>query len=201
MERKFGGVEASKGAGLIGLPQPASNADGRARPARHLSLLGGKMGNASRRKDRVRRPRFVQLWHEVVDSRAWGELGYTARSIYIDLLRQYNGSNGTRLMLPKSKCHGRKGQDIHGRTYYEAIHELHRVGLIGIMLRGGLNLGGGRTCNIYALSERWHKSGTEGFQERIWPAYREGNRRREQKTPSAESAPEGGTVSEFKCRK
>ena len=42
-------------------------------------------------------PRFVQLFHWMLNSPAWKDLDANARAIYVELTRRYNGSNNGRI--------------------------------------------------------------------------------------------------------
>jgi len=48
-------------------------------------------------KYRGKPPRFVQLFHWMLDSPAWKDLDAVARAIYVELTRRYNGSNNGRI--------------------------------------------------------------------------------------------------------
>src|SRR5215831_10135696 len=44
-------------------------------------------------KHRSKGPRFVQLFHYILNSAAWRDLSPTARTIYVEIAKRYNGTN------------------------------------------------------------------------------------------------------------
>jgi len=73
-------------------------------------------------------PRFVQLFHYVMDTPAWRSLSPNERCVLLEIARRYDGSNNGRLGLGV-----REAADlcnINKDTASRAFHALHERGLI-----------------------------------------------------------------------
>ncbi len=97
------------------------------------------MSRMTRMRSKGRRDKgpFLALPHAVLDSPNYLSLSVHARSLLVDLSRQYNGNNNGdlcaawKLMEPR----GLKSRD----TLWKALKELRHYGLIELTRQGGLN--------------------------------------------------------------
>lgn len=97
----------------------------------------GKSGNKS--------PRFVRLRHDLLDNYDFINLNYTAKSLLIDVLRQFNGSNNGDFCITLSvmKRRGWTSND----TLRNAAKELIKANLLILTRQGGRN-----SCNLYGVT-------------------------------------------------
>lgn len=75
--------------------------------------------------------RFVQLYLWVMTSPAWCSLSATARALYIELKRRYNGSNNGRITL--SHREAAEALNLHRNTVGRYFRELQEAGFIEMM--------------------------------------------------------------------
>jgi hypothetical protein len=99
--------------------------------------------------------KFVQLFHEMMESEAWRGLSCHARVIYTEIRKKYNGANLKDLSFTYSEA----AKIMHRDTYSKALKELVDNGLINVVESGGLP----KRPNIFSLSERWRYYGTANF--------------------------------------
>ena len=71
---------------------------------------------------------FVLLPHCVIDSAAWQDAAHPTRSLCVELMRQYNGSNNGRLLA--SRAHLVKRGWLSNDVISRATHEALALGLI-----------------------------------------------------------------------
>lgn len=100
---------------------------------------------------------FVALDHELLDSQAWRALTVHAWAAFICIKRKFNGKNGDNLSFTFEEAH----QIMHRNTYAKVLNQLVDHGLIDIVKSGGLH----NKPNIFSLSERWRKYGTDDFKK------------------------------------
>jgi Helix-turn-helix domain len=91
-----------------------------------------------RRRRNKHGPKFVQLFHWMIDTPAWRSLSGWAVAAYIDLARHYNGSNNGELHLSAREFAKRQG--CSRQTAARAIAELVRKGFIEITRNSGFNV-------------------------------------------------------------
>lgn len=101
------------------------------------------------RKCRESKEKFVKLPHEMLDSGAWKSLTPLERSIFVCLLRQYNGRNNGDLSYTKSTAK-KFGLPTSGTTLRKALDELWKRGFIKLTRQG--SFGSTRTCNLWAVT-------------------------------------------------
>ncbi len=80
-------------------------------------------------------PRFVQLFHWMLESEAWLSLSTPARSVYLELARLFNGVNNGEIALSVRQAAHRCR--ISKNTAQRAIQELIDKGFIAIETPGG----------------------------------------------------------------
>lgn len=138
---------------------------------------------ARRRRDRTKVDRdgtgFIALPHVVVDSPAWAKLTWPARSLLVELARQYRPNMNGRL-LATTKILEPRGFNSH-QTVSRALAELESAGFIYKTCQGGRPA----RASLYAVT--WHALDAprdlyDHDAHRIFPrgAYRQ--------TPSSENA-------------
>jgi hypothetical protein len=90
-------------------------------------------------------PRFVQLFHWMLDSPAWKDLDAVARAIYIEVQKRYNGSNNGRISY--SARQAAKELKIGKDTAARGLRSLEAHGFIVVERRGAFH------CKIRHASE------------------------------------------------
>lgn len=98
-----------------------------------------------RAKGRASTARFAGIPHRVMDSLAFIHLGFSARSVLMELCRQYNGYNNGDL-TGAWKIVSKRGFSSRD-TVFKALRELETHRLIVKTRQGGKN-----RCNLYALT-------------------------------------------------
>lgn len=96
------------------------------------------------------RGRYARLFHDVVNTPAWVALGSNAKTLYIDLLIQFNGSNNGNLTAALGTLKHRGWRS--SATLATALGELLALGFI-VKTRGGGVRQGSRVCSLFALSD------------------------------------------------
>jgi DNA-binding transcriptional regulator YhcF (GntR family) len=79
-------------------------------------------------------PKFVRLFHYVMDSPAYTELSTTARAALIEICRLYNGINNGRLAVPVRSLAERL--NVSRATAARALTELDDAGFVSIVRFG-----------------------------------------------------------------
>jgi hypothetical protein len=82
-------------------------------------------------------PRFVQLFHWMLNSTAWRDLNAVERSIYLELTYRYNGSNNGRIGY--SARQGGDALKISKATAARALRSLQAHGFIVVEKRGAFH--------------------------------------------------------------
>ena len=91
---------------------------------------------------------FIQISDLVLSSEAYKDLGYSARSMLVEMVKYYNGRNNGFIFISKQVL---KTRGFCKNTATKALKELTSHGLIYMTKKGG-NLHGG--CSWYALTWR-----------------------------------------------
>jgi DNA-binding transcriptional regulator YhcF (GntR family) len=94
-------------------------------------------GKTVRRRNR-HGPKFVRLFHWMLDTPAWRSLSGWAMAAYLDLAANYNGTNNGELYLPIRKF--TEGRDCSPATAARAINELVDKGFVEITRNSGFNI-------------------------------------------------------------
>lgn len=102
-------------------------------------------------------PPFVPITKEMIRSQAWAQLSHYSVRAYIHIAAKYNGKNKNNL----SYTYKEATKFMNGHTYKKATDELVKYGFLDVK-RSGACFG---KCNIFGLSERWKKYGTDEFRE------------------------------------
>ncbi|NKB60965.1 MAG: hypothetical protein GKR95_02085 [Gammaproteobacteria bacterium] len=94
---------------------------------------------------------FLGLPHSVLRSTNYCKLSPRTRALLIEIAVQYDGKNNGNLSCPFSylKSRGWRGSKA---TIQDCFRELEHFGLILRIQSGGLNCGGKKRPNLYALS-------------------------------------------------
>ena len=106
---------------------------------------------------RKKKRHFVALDFDLLESKSWRELKPHACLAYVYIKKKFNGKNSDNL----SYTYGEASKIMQRNTYSKVINQLVDHGLIDVVRSGGLY----NRCNIFALSERWRKYGTEDFKK------------------------------------
>jgi len=109
-----------------------------------MSQFDHKVSNRRKRK-RETEP-FVMIGSVLLNSDAYLDLNFSARSMLIEILNYYNGRNNGSIFLPKKILHNR---GFSKNTATKALKELTSHGFIYMTKKGG-NLNGG--CSWYAIT-------------------------------------------------
>src|SRR5947207_594473 len=95
-------------------------------------------GAMSGRRKRGKWAPFVQLFHWMLDSKAWRDLDGNARAIYVQLQRRYNGTNNGRIGY--SARQGADDLKIGKATAARALRSLQAHGFIVVEKCGAFHL-------------------------------------------------------------
>jgi len=107
---------------------------------------------------------FVQIFNEMLGSKAYKQLSHAAFRAYVHIRSKYNGNNGNDL----SYTYQEAAEIMDRHTYAKALLQLTALGFLDLVRGGRLE----KQCNIFALSERWRDYGTPQFKEgNKWPRY------------------------------
>lgn len=104
---------------------------------------------------------FLALPHAVLKCDNYKQLSHIARSLLVDIARQYNGSNNGDLTACYSflKERGWKSKTTISKHIKELIH----YGMIIKVQAGGINCGGRKRPSLYAIS--WTKIDKIGYSD------------------------------------
>lgn len=83
-------------------------------------------------------PRYVMLFHWMLKSEAWKDLNATARAIYLELERRYNGQNNG--LIHYSVREASADVKVSKATASRALDSLQSHGFIAIEKRGHFSL-------------------------------------------------------------
>ena len=97
----------------------------------------------SKRKKKL----FIQLRHDLYDSKEWRSLQWYSKLAYLRIKRKYNPNKGEKITVSYREMEDEMCQ----ATFGKAVKELLNVGFIEITQKGGLY----RRRNYYILSYRW----------------------------------------------
>jgi hypothetical protein len=98
------------------------------------------------RKGKKQSEPFIQISDLVLTSEAYKDLGFSARSMLIEMVKYYNGRNNGYIFISKQVL---KSRGFSKNTATKALKELISHGLIYMTKKGG-NLNGG--CSWYAIT-------------------------------------------------
>ena len=98
------------------------------------------------RKGKKQSEPFIQISDLVLTSEAYKDLGFSARSMLIEMVKYYNGRNNGYIFISKQVL---KSRGFSKNTATKALKELTSHGLIYMTKKGG-NLNGG--CSWYAIT-------------------------------------------------
>jgi hypothetical protein len=96
-------------------------------------------------KQRGKLPRYVMLFHWMLDSAAWKDLDAVARAIYVEVQKRYNGSNNGRIGY--SARQAALDLKVSKDTAARGLRSLEAHGFIVIEKRGAFH------CKIRHASE------------------------------------------------
>jgi len=90
------------------------------------------------RKDKSKNPpRYVMIFHWLMEKEAWKDLSANARAIYLEINKRYNGSNNGRIGY--SVRQAAKELRISKATASRAFHELVDHGFVVAEQKGSFN--------------------------------------------------------------
>jgi len=98
----------------------------------------------------------VPISYPMIDSPAWQKLSANAIKVFIQLKRKRNGNNDRNLSLTYNEMHGQ----LSSATLRKCLVELVEKGFIDMVRQGGMM----KQCNIFGLSDRWKRYGTDDFE-------------------------------------
>jgi hypothetical protein len=81
-------------------------------------------------------PRHVRLYHYVIDSPAWQNLGAVPRAIYVEISRRYNGQGTNNGRIPYSIREASASLNIGKSTAARALASLEQHGFIVAARKG-----------------------------------------------------------------
>ncbi len=93
--------------------------------------------------------RFAKIDHDVLDAPAWAALGPSARALYVDLLRKFNGRNNGDISATLSDLRKTGWSSQH--TVHAALQELLALGFIVCTRKGGVARGSS-VCSLYGFT-------------------------------------------------
>jgi len=96
-------------------------------------------------KGRGGSPPFFQLYHKLLDSPRYINLPHTAKSLLIDMARQYNGKNNGDICVTLTVMK-KRGWNSNS-SMRRALSALINAGLILLTRQGSIN-----KCSLYAFS-------------------------------------------------
>ncbi|KAA8673388.1 hypothetical protein [Clostridium sp. HV4-5-A1G] len=117
--------------------------------------------------------RFMPIYFDMVDSKAWSELKSNDIKVYLYMLRKYTAkydkhilisSNKDNISVPKDEYLGKHKKQswsikMNQTTFMNCIDHLIDLGFIKVVRDGYAS----RECNIYGFSDMWKKYGTKDF--------------------------------------
>lgn len=95
---------------------------------------------ADRKGRSTQAQRHVRLYHWVMDTAAWRDLGPVDRSLYIEIARRYAGPNSNNGRIPYAVRDGAKALGISAATASRGLKVLQEHGFIVSMKLGGFNV-------------------------------------------------------------
>lgn len=108
---------------------------------------------------------YIRITHSMMNSSAWQELNCYEKVLYMELKKKHKGPATARNLSFTYK----EGENLMAkRTFTKSIDKLIEVGLIDLERHKPYSV----SCNIYALSDRWHKYGSSEFKEKYRPKIR-----------------------------
>ncbi|MEP6968408.1 MAG: helix-turn-helix domain-containing protein [Pseudomonadota bacterium] len=96
------------------------------------------MSKANRKGRSKTGPRFVQMFHYVMDSAAWRSLSPAERTVLLELARRYDGANNGRLAM--SERDAARACNISRTTASNAFDRLVECGFIECTQRGAFSV-------------------------------------------------------------
>ena len=119
-----------------------------------------------KKKNKIAGP-FVALTYEMIDCKAFKELNGAAMHALILCIRKvktYNPHDRFSFQFTLTFAEAKKS-GLHASAFDRGIKQLHALGFIEIVHRGGMRFQG-KACTKYRLSQRYQKYGTAEFIER-----------------------------------
>ncbi|MFH1328462.1 MAG: hypothetical protein ABIH76_06445 [Candidatus Bathyarchaeota archaeon] len=99
------------------------------------------------KKNKFKGDYFIQLKWDFYDSKEWRSLQWYSKILYLRMKRKYNPSKSEQFTVSYREMQDEMSQP----TVCKAIRELHKVGFIEVIKKGGLF----RKRNYYMFSYRW----------------------------------------------
>jgi hypothetical protein len=106
---------------------------------------------SKRTKSRGRSERYVSLKYWFMDSLAWKSLPCTARALYLEIARRYNGSNNGRISL--SARQAMEALNVSKATAARTFLLLEDRGFIICNKRGAFSMKAVRDASVWRLTE------------------------------------------------
>jgi hypothetical protein len=161
-----------------------------------------------RKKQGNKLPPFVPMTWELLNSKAYKHLSYAAAKALPYFLGKFKGPyhDPQRYLFefPFSYSEAKRYK-FSSSTFHKVIDALVRQGFIDPVDKGGLR-SNGKSYNIFRLSRRWEKFGTDNFREANWQTF--SPRQSSRATPKSETysfkkgnemAQDGEIISEFEA--
>ena len=95
--------------------------------------------------------RFIQLSHWLMDTSAWKSLSPTARSLYLEIKKRYNGYNNGDIAFSEREAASAVG--VTQKTIAKAFSALQDRGFISVVQKGSFSQK--TTLGSYGRSTRW----------------------------------------------
>jgi len=88
----------------------------------------------------IGKPRFVALYHWIMDTKAWRDLDSVARCTYIEIARRYAGPASNNGRVPLSVREIAESLHVSKSTALRALRRLQDHGFIILMKRGAFSM-------------------------------------------------------------
>jgi len=126
---------------------------------------GTKMGNKRRGKEKA--PPFVTLEYRVINVNAFTQMRHSSRGLLPYFLAKARYRHNDEDIYEKTIEFTYREAERYGyssSTYYAAVEQLRKHGFIDKVRQGGSH-GEYKASNLYRLSQRWQKYGSDEFVE------------------------------------
>lgn len=104
-----------------------------------------------KKKHQLKKERFVMIYHRILQSPSFTELGYSARALYLDMRMLLNGTNNGNISATLGTLRHRGW--CSPTTLAKNLRELEAVGLIAKTRRTVGVENGSKLCNLYRFTD------------------------------------------------
>lgn len=104
---------------------------------------------------------YARITRDMINSPAWKTLNVYEQILYIYFKLKYNGKPGSENNISFTYEEGMKL--MSKRVFTRSVDQLIKLGFIDLLAHRPYSA----LCNLYGLSDRWHKYGTPDFIEKV----------------------------------